>query len=632
MIGNPDSWDQTTFISGKDDYNSCTLSLCGRFVAAQTEASAEIRNQLTFQRLAVLRPLEKTSLLTGPLAYSSDGRSLACGFWSGIVIWDVQTGRVARSLSFIGNISVFVWLLDGKTISICQTHMDRSSALKKYDVASGAQLFAESFERESICRLWACEKSLRFLPVPFFRSSDHKLSVSGIGPTRVKTERLPATIPLPVIVAFSSPTYRITISDPDTLHILEARNSQTLLQESHSQSVSCFSSDASLFAAPYSNGFRVWKYTSSSYRLLGEYPLPHLPSFSPGKLRLKISPTSTSILSRYGIVLQVWRLHGPPTTSKTCRQHAAISRSGRYIATVHGSQTTVEIINLRSQAPSQFIDTGGEIEGLAITGNVLLVAFSEKVMGWLLTEEGRVQGFVEHRRAGHSDSVWTITSPPHHPKSLFFTILGQFRVIGTSNTFPFIYNTGTGGVRDSFHLLQQFDLPWITFFKQSDSQEYHLLRHLDTLQSNASPKDGWRVPRTTTGKAGWVVDPEGRHRFWVPVEWRAPWDPKNCHQDISTLLARIRDQPVMIKFKLESFPNTDPNSCNFVLRFVLYAVLVSLNCSVLGICMQRILGTPHCSRMTRLDALQNPEGIRRVQKRFCSVTVITACGSSAQAQ
>ena len=547
VIGIPDSWDPTLYVSSKDHYKGCRWSPCGRFIAARTEAIVEIRNQLTFQLLAVLQSPEKPSTLTGPLGYSPDGRSLACGLSNGIVIWDIQTGGVVRSIDFQGEMLRLVWSLDGKTIGTAHPYMNNSSSVKTYDVASGAQLFAENFEREWIFDLWACETSFRFISIPRFPGSDYKPSVFEIGPTCIKVEQLPTALP-PAAISFSPSTYRISSARADTLRILDTRNSQSLLQESHTRSFFCFSSDASLFASAHNNGFRVWKYTSGSYLLLGEYPLPHFPSFSPRELHFQFSPTLTSILFWYENVLQVWRLHGSPTTPKTCCQYATISRSGRYVATVYGSQSTVAITNFHSQAPPQLIDTGREIEGLAITGDVLLVAFSETVVGWLLTEEGRVDGVVDNRTANQSDSIWIIASPPQRPKSLCFRVSGQVGAIGAEDILPFTYHVGTGGIPDSSRRLQQFDLPWVTFYKQSDYQEYHFLRRLDTRQSDTSPKDSWFVPHTTTGKAGWVVDPEGRHRFWVPVEWRTPWDPKNCHNDISMLFARVGDQPVMIKF------------------------------------------------------------------------------------
>ena len=548
MIGNPDSWDQTTSFSGKGDYKDCIWSPCGRFVAARTEDIVEIRNPLTFQLLAVLQSPTKNSLLKGPLAYSPDGRSLACGFAKSFVVWDIQTGGVVRSIYCISDVFQLVWSLDGKTIATAHYSTDYSSPVNTYDVASGAQVFSEIFRWEWPVRLWACEKSFRFLSIPISLDSGYQLSISEIGPTRVKIEQFSVAAVPPVTVEFSPSTSRIAISGPNTLHISDARNSQSLLQENNIQSPPSFSSDASFVTAPHQNGFRVWKYTPGSYVLLGEYFLPHIPSFSPDELHLNISPTTTSILSRYKNVLQVWHLHGQPITPKARRQHAAISRSGRYIAVVHGSRSIVAIINLRSQAPSQFIDTGGEIEGLAITGNVLLVAFSQKVVGWLLTEEGRVNGLADSQRAGHSDSIWTISSPPGHPKSSCFRASGQVGVIGTEDFYSFPYHIDTGGVSYCVHKPQDFPFPWVSLYQPSDYKEYHHLRHHDTPQHDAPPADSWLVSRTTTGKAGWVVDPEGRHRFWVPVEWRAPWDPENCHHDITTLFTKIGDQPVMIKF------------------------------------------------------------------------------------
>ena len=552
MIGNPDSWDLTISFSGKINYRHSTWSPCGRFIAARTEEIVEIRNQLTFQLLAILQSPENTSirLLKGPLAYSPDGRSLACGFPDGIVIWDIQTGGVARSIDCLSDICRLVWSLDGQTIASTLRHSDNFSCVQTYDVASSVQLSKQTLEKEQVFDLWACKDSFRFVSKRLFSSdSDPKWSISEIGPTRTRIEQLPVISSPPVLIVFSPSTSRISLSDPTTLRILDARNSHRLLIERNSQSFTCFSPDASLFAAPHENGFRVWKYTSNSYISLGRYSLPHIPSLSPHELFIQFSPSSTSILSWCRNVLQVWHLHGSPTTPETSRQHVAISRSGQYIAIAYQSKSAVTIINFHSQAPCQFIDTGVEIEGLVITGNVLLVAFSEKVVGWLLTEEGRVDGVANNRRAGCSDSIWTVTSPFKRPKLLTFNVLGQVGMIGADRTFPFIYHIGTGGVPDRVYQPQEFSLPWVSFYKQSDFKEYHHLRHHDTPRSDARSEDRWLTSRTTTGKAGWVVDPEGRHRFWVPVEWRAPWDPKNCHHDISTLFTRIGDQPVIIKFR-----------------------------------------------------------------------------------
>ena len=546
MIGNPDSWDLTISCSGRKDYKFCTWSPCGRFVAAQTKAIVEIRNQLTFQLLAVLQSPKKTSELQGLVAYSPDGRSLACGSSDGIIVWDIQTGGVAQSIDCKGLIFFLVWSSDGRTLGSSFDYSNDSSHIKTHDVASGAQLFEEKLRQEIVLGLWAYEKSFRFISA-LVTFPDVFFSISEIGPTRIEIEQLRVVCSKPFDSWFSPSTYRIATCCAGTLRILDIRNGQLLLQERHFESLPYFSSDASLFAVSHQHGFHVWKYTSDSYLFSREYLLSHELSFQ-DELRLEFSPNSTSILSWCRNVLLVWRLHAPPTTPKARPQLSALSRSGRYVATAHQLQTTITIANRHSKNP-QFIDAGGEIEGLAITGNVLLVAFSEKVVGWLLTEEGTVDRVADDRRADHSDSIWTITSPPQRPRSLCFRVAGQVGVIGTGHITPFFYHTETGGSPDRLQRPQNFGFPWLTFYKQSDYQEYHYLCHpKNTPQPDILPKDSWLTSRTTTGNVGWVVDSEGKHRLWLPVEWRAPWDPKNCYHEITTLFTRIGGQHVIINF------------------------------------------------------------------------------------
>jgi WD40 repeat protein len=81
------------------DYKLCTWSPCGQFIAAQTSEAVEIRNCLTLELLTTLKPTETTpSALMGPLAYSPDGHSLACGSNTAILIWDIQTGGIAKEI------------------------------------------------------------------------------------------------------------------------------------------------------------------------------------------------------------------------------------------------------------------------------------------------------------------------------------------------------------------------------------------------------------------------------------------------------------------------------------------------------------------------------------------------------
>jgi WD40 repeat protein len=137
-IGTPESWDPTIAISGKDHYNGpCTWSPCGRFVAAQTRKAVEIRNQLTLELITILQPTETIPHLTGPLAYSPDGRSIACASDTAIIIWDIQTGGVAKEIECSANNISLVWSSDGRTLCTINSGDQGTFVVHTHDVSSG---------------------------------------------------------------------------------------------------------------------------------------------------------------------------------------------------------------------------------------------------------------------------------------------------------------------------------------------------------------------------------------------------------------------------------------------------------------------------------------------------------------
>ena len=545
LVGTPDSWEPTVSLSGWDYCAESAWSPCGRFIVRQTQEIVEIYNHLTFELLAVLRYPKLARTYWSRSAYSPDGRSFASLLPNSLVIWDIQTGGVVLSIDSHTMLSYPVWSLDGRRI-IFRAETSRKYTAEAYDVASGAQLF-ETEIPEEIIHLWACGESFLIL-TKSPTGPDNEMTISEIGPTCTRIESL-REISLQSSEVKQPPyAYRVPLlTSTESVHILATGDSHRLLSyPGHDKfKCGCISSDGSHLSVPHSKGFWVWKYTSGSFVFFRGYSFFNFPGFQTYSV---FSPTSTSILSIRDKILQLLRLHDPPTTPQNCRQHAAISRSGRYFATADQSQSTVAITDIESHTISQFIDTGGEIEGLAITDNVLLVAFLEKVVGWLLTEQGTVDGVVDGERAGRSDSLWTVTSLPQHPQSLCFRIGGQVGVIGTDNTIPFVYHTDTGRMPNRVLQPQNFSSPWISLYQPSDYQEYHHLRHPYTVQHDPTYQEMLMAPLTQIKKEGWVVDLEGRHRLWVPVEWRGSWDHKNWHYDISTLFVRKGDRSLCIKF------------------------------------------------------------------------------------
>ena len=550
VMGALDSWDPTISVSGENDYESCTWSPCGRFVAAQTIKSVEIRSQLTFELITSLRSAYGLGSSTGPLAYSPDGRSLARGFPDPVVICDIQTGGVAKEIKCDWDVATLTWSLDGMTIATTTYGHGRSTpGVRTYDVASGAQLFVEESESPATYSLWASEKSFRFMKAVSSHPT-HKISIFEIGPPFINIESFDVTgvVELPSYppITFCPPTHHVAILRYNTLTILDIRSSGRLLEQEGSFTSSKFSPDGSFFAASHKDGIRVWKHSSGTYISWGESPFPYLPSWFRNTLSLQFSPTSSSILSLRGNVLQVRCMQDLPTTPKMLRRFAAVSRSGRHVATAHLHDTTVTISDFYSQAPVQFVDPGFKLVGLLITGNVLLVVGSGKVVAWLLTEEGVVDVVPSGGRIGRGNSIWTMSVPAFGYRRIRFRVEGQVGVIEVND--PFLYHTETGNLLELVHMPSQFSCPWIYFYDDYRGQEQYYLRCHNPSQHGTPPEDGWLFSHNRMEEIEWVVDPEGRRRFWVPVDWRKSCSQQNWHQDITSLFIRVRDQPIIIKF------------------------------------------------------------------------------------
>ena len=165
---------------------------------------------------------------------------------------------------------------------------------------------------------------------------------------------------------------------------------------------------------------------------------------------------------------------------------------------------------------------------LALTGNVLLTLGSEGIAAWRLTEEGAVDGVFANRRAGRGDSIWTVPCP--YPK---FTVEDQTVTIKRAGTVIHAYHTGTGEVlepvRTPPHNYRDYSFECMLY-----GLHYLHYRRLDP------------VSRTTI-KRGWVKDPEGRHRMWIPVEWRNP-DNARSFDDSKTLRLDPEGETILIRF------------------------------------------------------------------------------------
>ena len=370
-------------------------------------------------------------------------------------------------------------------------------------------------------------------------------------------------------ITFSPSTYRISISGSGKLRVLDIRNSNCLWEESDSYVSSAVSSDGNHLVPFAANLTRVWKYSDSyvlwgirlskpTYVLLGELQFWVDPKkFSSTQL----APTSSSVLSYHDDLLLLQDLHNLPSVPEATAIVQRISSAGNLAVTAHLSRGTVTIIDLRMQAPSQLIDTGMKILGFAITGNVLMVMGSRRVVAWLLTEGGAGDGVLERSRSGYSDSIWTVplsSLRDYYPR---FRVDGQIGTIdwtgparakylskghSVSCTIPlFTYDTETGNVLPDPHLHYPllFTPGWISFLRDvTYSRFFHQSRHI------RPPNIPWLILGLMKYKRGWIIDSKRRHRFWVPARWRNSWRNEDWDYDVMTLLTASSDEPVIIRF------------------------------------------------------------------------------------
>ena len=545
VIGTPDAWNESMHISSTSNYESYTWSPCGQFIAAQTQGDIEIRDSLSSELLSTL--MSPNAYLTHGLAYSLDGHSLASTSNTSLIIWDTQTGGVAKKIQCRGSgVVSLVWSLDGGTIgAILENFYPCCYSTHIYNVASGMVLSPGEFWSIDKPYLWAHGTSFQVMTV----GRDDQactIEIFDVGPvlTKIKIFCIKLSGQYDSIRSFSPATDRISVLVPfhDQIWILDLQNSECLFKQQGLPSSHCFSSDGSLFAASLSSGVHIWRYSSGCYTPWREFLPQSWSSFTPSPSPLQFSPNSLSILGCATDTLQVWRLDDPPIIfhPEIGMPLAVLSCSGTYIATGHKGNSTITITNLHSQYPSQFIDTGMKIDALALTGNILLVADLDRLVAWQLTEGGVVDGIFPNRRAGCSDSIWSI-SEHNFP---MFLIKDQIVTIKCKGIIIHVYHMGTGEtikpaqVPPDPHSHQYYF--WQVLYGQ------HYLHYLEL--DGSIPEGGWPVSHATL-QEGWVKDPEGKHQLWIPVEWRRYLPTAGWLYNITTLWLNCQDDgPVIIMF------------------------------------------------------------------------------------
>ena len=580
VFGIPELWDASTAVSTKySHYQSSTWSPCGQFIAAAARDAVEIRDGLTLGLLSTLQLNEAiTSFLDG-VVYSPDGQSLAGCSIDTIVIWDAQTGGIIKKIVHEDTYDqlIPVWSLDGKTIGILfdggnssQTHTTK--VVYTYDVASGEILFTSALQPSATPFLWAHGDT--FLVVTAAKGSKGwTVDILKVGPTLAKIKSLSFSFHFqPSIEAISSTTTRVSIQhdflyNPDSVGeaityrehlIFDICNSGILLQVAGYYGPCAFSLDGGVFAAfdLYGDSLHIWRYASGSYTQWKEFQQTQMP--------LAISPTLSSILGHTYNLLHMIHLDGSPTARN--KKPVAIAHGqpqdafppdGTYIITTNCQQSTITVANLCSQnpSPSQLIDTNLEISAIVLTGNVLLVKGSGRIVAWLLTEEGVMDSNSDNKRADHISSLWSISLEEVHQQQqggdcgkecyLEFSVGDGVAMIRNFREVIHIYHTGSGRILGLDEVLQNLGHPWYRL--HTPSKDECDIFHRDSHKHSRSPGCDWPVSQDTL-QGGWIKDPEGKHRMWLPARWRSAWNDVDWFDKVSALRLRTLSEIVIIKF------------------------------------------------------------------------------------
>jgi WD40 repeat protein len=521
--------------------------------------AVEVWDALTLKLLSTMQSPTATIKYMHGIVYSPDKRSLAGCSSSAIIIWDTQTGGVVREIKrrdTQGGLEL-AWSLDGETIGTISSGMFTTTAVKSYNltlytVTSGVIVFSGELQAGNKPYLWAHGKHFQIATM----TGDNKgntIDLIEAGVTLNKIKSFPLKFHS-TFGPFSPSTHQISILTPESLGhnpgllILDIHTSRILLQREGFYQHLTFSHDGSLFAAFTRDHLFLWKFSSSGYiqwRKVEQSPL-----------KVQFSPTLSSIFGYGGPLLYILPLDDSPTVPATepamvvhSQPLDAFSPHGTFIITTHYQQSTITITNLNSLRPFQFIDTDLIISEIVLTGNVLLVKSSDAIVGWLLSEEGVVDGILGNSRADQNDSLWKILPQdkllPQQQSGdrLEFAVKDEIAAITYNGIAVHAYHTRTGEVIGSSDVSDYSFQTWYRFnhpLKQNDCSLYH-------HKCNELVKSNWPVSQSTL-QEGWVKDPVGKYRLWLHAHWRSAGNEVDWLNKVTTL--RIRDSSELVVIKL----------------------------------------------------------------------------------
>ena len=555
--GLPTSWElsiTTKRLSSEDTDSVISWSPCSQFIAATSKNAGEpinVLDPMTLDHLTILRtPLNFSA---HELFFSPDSNMLTCFSLTPdtLITFDIQTGGLVSTISLEHQSPSETYPFH--TYSKCGTmfaslqSIEGISTVHTYNILSGTHIDSISLELDSQ-NIWADGECLQLAAL-----ESEFITIWEIGFTLEHPAANLQSLPVPdsfhlAESYFLLPTlYRLAFIVELTAYIWDAQNSKFLLEFSGDSDVSKISltSDGSIACIIDHLEIYLWKESPTGYILHKKIIANNIPHYAVAMPSL--SPDGEFLAVEAGSTLQAWHtreLIASTTPAQNLEGKLFIlgfSPDGLLAAITQFSHNTVTVLSLKSGTPQLIIDTGLEICGLGIAGDVIVVVGDGKVIAWNVPAGNCA-------RVNINNSSWTTVFdyPTFIPKA------SRFRHI-VSVSSDLHYMAITIHSRDMRSLLYLFDVStgqclreisaqWgcIPFFATGDRIWYNsnsglqgwslikdsesgkiLLEDLEPTQElpegcPQKPSDGYKI---TDG--GWILNSREKQLLWLPPHWRS---------------------------------------------------------------------------------------------------------------
>ena len=525
VYGLHSSWDQPATI--RDDWYTYAWSPCGQFFSRLLTDCVEVREALTLEKHSELHPIVPNDLCNGALAYSPDGCSLAGYFGHVITIWDIQTGGVVKEIEPRGTSHLpesLVWSLDETTISTISKD-EEAWVVSTYDVASEAEISTSMLLSRSPPCIWPHNNTVQAMTILVNENNQAIINILKAHP--IPTNELIESFPTKLKfnnapqISFSPSTYRISVTDRCSIFVFNIWNPTVMLQKKGRFHGSWFSPDGMFLAASRNGVIHVWKYTPEQARYIqwGEFPSLDEEEY-PKRQMCEFSPHSSSMLVFRGNYLELQHLEVPPTDPLTDVDHYhTFSADGAYVVTAAVDGDVITITNLHNNSSVSF-DMGLNVNGLALTGNVLLIDSFKEFSGWLITAEHTLD-----RVLVFGDIECCEQPEVHFWAEGSVGILKPSSIERCSLHVPrdyIYYNTETGEELEFLPTEAPLYPPWKRLEMHGSPHEDPDPLIYSPLLHDKDLSEGHLLVSKPWYDGGWVKYPEGeyQHQFWLPNRWR----------------------------------------------------------------------------------------------------------------